>query len=745
MTQGVEFFESGEAAEDGDWDATEQASDISRVDGNENFKVVVRVRPPLLRELQGFTPYQHTAFVDPSCKNIIASENLEGVVQPDCGVNQSHSNGFLYATYRFTFDHVYNETSSQDEVYMKSAKDSVLSVLEGYNAAIIAYGQTGTGKTYTMEGATEGVHRGIIPRAVEDVFAQIQNDPEPTSKFLVRASYLQIYNENISDLLKEDRSNLVIREDPKRGVFVDGLSEWVVRSAAEVYGLMARGAKLRATGTTKLNEISSRSHAILIIIVEKSTGLFSSQEQDMPDVPWSGMSQEQPRRVKVGKLNLVDLAGSERVHVTGATGRRLEESKKINQSLSALGNVIAALTDQRPRSHIPYRNSKLTRILEDSIGGNCKTTMIAMISPALEAFAESVSTLKFANRAKRIKNEAHVNEDVDQRTLLRKYEKELKKLRSELHQRSRDLVDKRRLLEVEDQKRRAERDKLAAISALEERSREFMQEKKEKEKLEKKINGMQSQLLVGGQKLEELPVFRTLLAREHRRIRGEYEARLKELEKERQTVEADKAQVDRYKKLLLKQRDIMIALTARLNERDEQIITLQEELEVLEKHQRQLEDGLDQKTAELIKLRKAAVEQTANSPSQYMSLRSALGDWANNNGMSRSETPVSTIGDITEAGDNSTAQGFRGHMKILESDMATKSDIQFLRDSQRKEREAIKTILNKKVREKIDELKIGMEKGSPQAEAPSHLLRAVYDLEKLISSTTDAIRNLERS
>lgn len=142
------------------------------------------------------------------------------------------------------------------------------------------------------------------------------------------------------------------------------------------------------------------------------------------------------REIKVGKLNLVDLAGCERVRVTGATGQRLEESKKINQSLSALGNVISALTDSKPRQHIPFRDSKLTRLLEDSLGGNCKTTMMAMISPASDAFNESHQTLKFANRAKHIKNEAYINEDVDQRALLRKYQIELKKLKQELIERN---------------------------------------------------------------------------------------------------------------------------------------------------------------------------------------------------------------------------------------------------------------------------------------------------------------------
>lgn len=148
------------------------------------------------------------------------------------------------------------------------------------------------------------------------------------------------------------------------------------------------------------------------------------------------------------------------MRLTGATGQRLEETKKINQSLSALGNVIAALTDSRGRQHIPYRDSKLTRILEDSLGGNCKTTMMAMISPALEAFLESLSTLKFANRAKNIKNEARVNEDLDQKSVLRRYEKELKTLREQLEERNRNVVDQRRLLELEEQRRRAEEDKV---------------------------------------------------------------------------------------------------------------------------------------------------------------------------------------------------------------------------------------------------------------------------------------------
>lgn len=200
-----------------------------------------------------------------------------------------------------------------------------------------------------------------------------------------------------------DKTNLQIREDKKRGVYCEGLSEWVVRNPKEIMALMQWGASQRATGTTRLNELSSRSHAVFVIIVEQSSAI-------------EGAPDDQKREaVKIGKLYLVDLAGSERLRLSGAVGRRLEESKKINQSLSCLGNVIAALTDSKPRTHIPYRDSKLTRLLEDSLGGNCLTTMIATISPALESFAETISTLKFANRAKNIQNKPRVNEEMDQK------------------------------------------------------------------------------------------------------------------------------------------------------------------------------------------------------------------------------------------------------------------------------------------------------------------------------------------
>jgi kinesin family protein 3/17 len=606
---------------------------------NSNFKVVIRVRPPLPRELNGDAPFQNIVAVDQSFRTITLSENPDDVDEE--GYRYKYG---PYSTHRFTFDHVYDQSASQENVYNNTAKGVVDSALQGYNATIFAYGQTGTGKTYTMEGFHEKQHdlRGIIPRSIEQIFSYISTSVSPRMRFLVRASYLQIYNENISDLLKPERSSLSIREDKTRGVFVEGLSEWVVRSPQEIYMLMQRGGTVRATGSTKMNEISSRSHAVFIIIAEQSetTYVDASGAELAPEkfhelvknsktqADLAALESNVRQSFKVGKLNLVDLAGSERVRLSGATGQRLEESKKINQSLSALGNVIAALTDSRGRQHIPYRDSKLTRILEDSLGGNCKTTMMAMVSPAMEAMSESISTLKFANRAKNIKNVAVINEDIDQRSLLRKYERELKKLRAELNNRSRNVVDKRRLLELDEQRRRAEQDKMAAIRALEKRSMEFMREKEQKKRLEARIYELEDQMLKPGKDVEDTPAFRVALKEQRDQIRGQYEKRLAELEQERETIEEEKAQVDRYKQLLLKQRDIMIALTQRLNERDEQIMALQDELDAYDRHQKKLEEKLDEKTAELIHLQRVTMEHNANSPIKNEELNEALGTWA---------------------------------------------------------------------------------------------------------------------
>ena len=570
-------------------------------------QVVVRVRPPLRRETAHPRVYAPAVACAPCGRSLTLTEDASLAA----GGPPSDDPALLYATHRFTFDAVHGPDDDQEDVYAASARPSVAAALAGYNAAIIAYGQTGAGKTHTMEGAPSGPARGIVPRAVEDAFAGIEADAAAASRFLVRASYLQIYNEVVSDLLRPERTNLLIREDARRGVYVEGLSEWVVRSPAEVAALMERGRSVRATGATKMNELSSRSHAVLTIVIERCAG--GSGDGASASRPPSGHTTTTPpsRAVKVGKLHLVDLAGSERVAITGATGQRLAESKRINASLSALGNVIAALTSRGPRPHIPYRDSKLTRLLEDSLGGNCVTTLVATVSPSACAFPESLSTLKFATRAKTVVNAPRVNEDADSRTLLRRYEAELRRLRAELRERARTLVDKRALLAAEEERRRAEADKLAAITALEARSAEVVAAKEEKRALEARIAAMASQVLVGGEKVEDTPAFRSLLAAEHARIRAEYEARLRDLETERQAADADRTAADKYVALLLRQRDIMTGLTARLAERDGQLLALQEEVEAYDGRIQRLEDALDAKTTEVLALKRVAAEAEA--------------------------------------------------------------------------------------------------------------------------------------
>jgi kinesin family protein 3/17 len=315
----------------------------------------------------------------------------------------------------FAFDNVYDWTASQEQIYKESAFPIVDSVLEGYNGTIFAYGQTGTGKTHTMEGRPEPADlRGIIPRAFEQVFKQI--DGTPGCQFLVRVSFLELYNEEIRDLLANNPKNkLDLREKPDVGVYVKDLISFPVQSVEEMHQKLETGRKNRAVGATSMNEGSSRSHSIFSITVEAS------------EVGPDGQN-----HLRMGKLNLVDLAGSERQSKTQATGDRFKEAININQSLTTLGNVISALVDSKSQ-HIPYRDSKLTRLLQDSLGGNTKTVMVANIGPADWNFDETLSTLRYAHRAKNIKNKPKINEDPKD-AMLREFQDEINNLKNQLAQ-----------------------------------------------------------------------------------------------------------------------------------------------------------------------------------------------------------------------------------------------------------------------------------------------------------------------
>ncbi|XP_064404188.1 kinesin-like protein KIF3A isoform X2 [Halichondria panicea] len=314
----------------------------------------------------------------------------------------------------FSFDSVFGFDAKQVDIYNETARPIVNSVLDGYNGTIFAYGQTGTGKTYTMEGERSVPEkRGIIPNSFAHIFGHIAKS-EGETQFLVRVSYLELYNEEVRDLLSKNVANkLEVRERPDIGVYVKDLSSFVVKNADEMDRLMSIGNKNRVFAVTDMNDHSSRSHVIFSITVECSE-----------------VGPDKQQHVRMGKLHLVDLAGSERQSKTGAEGDRFKEAVKINLSLSTLGNVISALVSGRT-SHVPYRNSKLTRLLQDSLGGNSKTVMIANVGPADYNCDETLNTLRYASRAKNIKNSAHINEDPKD-AMLREFQKEIEQLKKQL-------------------------------------------------------------------------------------------------------------------------------------------------------------------------------------------------------------------------------------------------------------------------------------------------------------------------
>ncbi|OMJ79414.1 hypothetical protein SteCoe_20569 [Stentor coeruleus] len=292
---------------------------------------------------------------------------------------------------KFGFDKAFSPTSSQESVYEIAAKPIVNAVMQGFNGTILAYGQTSSGKTFTMTGPNmdDPDQMGIIPRMVTTVFDQI-SQADDCIEFSVKVAYCEIYLEKIKDLLDTSKINLKIHEDRARGIYIEGLSEQYVSCEEEVYDLMKIGSENREVAYTNMNSGSSRSHSLFLLTVSQTNS------KDL-----SG---------KTGKLYLVDLAGSEKVSKTGAAGKRLEEAKNINKSLTVLGQVIYSLTDGKS-THIPYRNSKLTRVLQDSLGGNSKTCLIVTCSPSPYNESETISTLRFGIRAKAIKNKPKVNRE----------------------------------------------------------------------------------------------------------------------------------------------------------------------------------------------------------------------------------------------------------------------------------------------------------------------------------------------
>ena len=339
--------------------------------GTSNIKVMCRFRPVNEKEKQVFPDLMCVEFLNDN-QSVIVNQ-------------QSEHNDAL----QFKFDYVFPPEGPQEAVYNIAAKPIVEAVMQGFNGTIFAYGQTSSGKTYTMMGSVEEEGMGIIPRMVSTVFEKIKW-AHAKIEFQVKLAYCEIYMEKIRDLLEPSKTNLKIHEEKTRGVYIADLTEQYVTCESEVFELMSIGNENREVGYTQMNAGSSRSHSIFSLTITQTNLLDYS--------------------AKTGKMYLVDLAGSEKVSKTGAAGKRLEEAKNINKSLTMLGLVIAALTD--PKSgHIPYRDSKLTRILQDSLGGNSKTNLIITCSPSPYNESETISTCRFGIRAKSIKNKPKVNRE----------------------------------------------------------------------------------------------------------------------------------------------------------------------------------------------------------------------------------------------------------------------------------------------------------------------------------------------
>uniref|UniRef100_A0A3P8SMC0 Kinesin family member 21A n=1 Tax=Amphiprion percula TaxID=161767 RepID=A0A3P8SMC0_AMPPE len=331
----------------------------------------------------------------------------------------------------FTYDYVFDMDTQQDAIYTHCTERLIEGCFEGYNATIFAYGQTGSGKTYTMgTGFDVNIGEdelGIIPRAVNHLFRGIEERRQtateqgrPVPEFKINAQFLELYNEEVLDLFdstrdleaRRQKSNIKIHEDANGGIYTVGVTTRTVTSAAEMIQCLKLGALSRTTASTQMNVQSSRSHAIFTIHLCQVRVCSPDNNDNVTDNRLANDSEIDEFETLTAKFHFVDLAGSERLKRTGATGDRAKEGISINCGLLALGNVISALGDRSKRStHVPYRDSKLTRLLQDSLGGNSQTVMIACISPSDRDFMETLNTLKYANRARNIKNKVMVNQD----------------------------------------------------------------------------------------------------------------------------------------------------------------------------------------------------------------------------------------------------------------------------------------------------------------------------------------------
>ncbi len=510
-------------------------------DKSESVKVVVRCRPLGNKEME---------------------EQRECICNVDmkvCSI-QVYNPQNIKDIKSFTFDHTYDWHATQQLIFNQTALPILESIMEGYNGTIFAYGQTGTGKTYTMEGNDNETDKGIIPRSIDWIFNNIKN--YPAQQFLVRVSFVEIYNEEVRDLLsKVKRQKLNVREKDKV-FYVENVTVIQAENSKMTLDIMKAGRVNRATGATKMNPGSSRSHSIFSITVESSTTDEAGEAH-----------------YKVGKLNLVDLAGSERQSKTESTGERFVEATKINLSLTCLGSVINKLVSGK-QQYIPYRDSKLTMLLQDSLGGNTKTVMIANVGPADYNYDETLNTLWYASRAKKIKNKPRINEDPKD-ALLRQYQEEIELMKKKLlamgkgdlvmkisgstggknivneekqiQKALEDMENERKqfreqseaaINQIKEQKNRSEEEKKKLIEEIKKKNEENNIKKKEEEELLAKYKNIKSKMIKGDDtqkkvKEQEIEIKRQ---REELEIKKREEQRLKEIqeEKEKNTIDLKK-------------------------------------------------------------------------------------------------------------------------------------------------------------------------------------------------------------
>lgn len=344
----------------------------------DNIKVYLRVRPLNAKE----TAVNTQSLLTTSANTVFLTRNKE----------ERH----------FTYDHVFDEQTTQEQIFKELGGGLVEQFMEGYNCSVFAYGQTGAGKTFTMLGEnSEEVFKGLKPRCLEYFFYLHKQRLAKDSESLIKITYVEIYNERIIDLLTEKPVSLNLREDIQKGVFVENVKEVVVKSFADVNKLVEEGLSRRHVSSTDMNEQSSRSHSIFTVH-------FQTREK-----------KDECSSLKTAKFNFIDLAGSERQKLTKTVGERFKEGCKINKSLAVLGNVINALAEngKKKMNYVRYRDSKLTFLLKNSLGGNSKTAFIANVSPSSSYVIETLSTLTFAQRAKMIMNVAKVNENVQSESM----------------------------------------------------------------------------------------------------------------------------------------------------------------------------------------------------------------------------------------------------------------------------------------------------------------------------------------